>query len=107
MVQDAMRCSRKLAVQNAKGFHDRITSEDYIIQCVGLDHLVSRDAKKRYHAVHDARTAHVHLVLEAQKWLLKKCIQNHEALLAGVSMKNSLSFQIRSYKIALLASFVE
>ena len=106
LVRDAMKCSRKLAAANAKGLQDMDTSEDHIIRCVGLDHLVSRDVKKRYRIVQEARTAHVHLVLDAQKWLLENGVEHPEAL-AGVSMKNSLSFQLRSYKVALLASYVE
>ena len=106
LVRDAMRCSRRLASANRSGLQDRKTSEEHIIRCVGLDHLVSRNVRKRYYVIREARKAHVRLVLRVHKWQLENNAVNPEDL-ALVSMENSDSFKMRSYKVALLASYVE
>ena len=106
MVRDAIKCSRKIATAQKVGLQDRETSEKHIIRCVGIDHLVSRNVGKRYQAIKEARRAHSDLVLDAYDWQLENHFDSPEAL-ARVSMKSSQPFQLRSYKVALLASYVE
>ena len=106
MVRDAIKCSRKLANASTRGLQDRKTSEEHIIRCVGLDHLVSRDVGKRYQAIKDARRSHSDLVLAAYEWQLENNFESPEAL-ARLSIRSSQPFQVRSYKVALLASYVE
>ena len=108
VIGDAMKCSRKLAKAkaNASGLRDRKTSEEHIIQCIGLDHLVSRNVGKRYQAIKAARKAHANLVLDAYEWQLENNYENPEAL-ARLSIKSSQAHQLRSRKVALLSSYVE
>ena len=106
LVRDALKCSRRLESANKSGFQDRQTSEEHIIRCVGLDHLVSRNVSERYNSIREARRAHSRLVLQVQKWQLENNAVVPENL-ALVSMENSYSFKVRSQKVALLASYVE
>lgn len=63
---DALKCSRVL-MGIEEGFDNELTTEMFLVNCVGLEHLISFDVPEQYKAFKAARKEHVRLVLEEQK----------------------------------------
>lgn len=105
MFRDVVKSSIMLAAFNTTAPRDEKTSEKHIIRCVGLDHLISRDVKERYHAIKEARKKHARVVLREQKWQMRNNIESPMNL-ARVSSEDSRAARERSYKVAVLSASV-
>ena len=103
MTKDVMICSNVLA--NANEIQDQVLSRDFLICCVGLDHLLSSDIIQRYQAIMAVRKAHLRIVLEEQERQTKHEINRPEEL-ACVSKASSTRSRARAHKIGKLVALI-
>ena len=103
MVKYAMICSNVLA--DADEIRDQGISRDFLICCVGLDHLISSNIPQRYQAIMAARKEHSRIVLKEQERQNKYEINCPEDL-ARVSKASSERSREHSHKIGKLVALI-
>ena len=94
---DSVQCSKAIIVEDKN--KNEMESKKFLVNCVGLEHLISRDVPRRYKANKRGRKHHSKLVLAEQK----RQKENHDesvSMLAYVSSKSSRPFRMRAYTIA-------
>lgn len=104
MIRDAIECS--FVIQNVLASeHDkRSVVEDFIINnCIGLEHLISRDVLGRCKDSRDERKRHARVVIKEHTRLLRSGSYSVERL-ASVSEASSKTARRRSRKFATLAA---
>jgi hypothetical protein len=105
MARDAMRCSYLLGYRVSGGSkaEDTLSSKEFALLCIGLDHLIARDVSQRWESIKRSRKNHARLVLDEQnrqRSLNFNCPEN----LARVSAKDSASTRKRSHWIAKITA---
>lgn len=101
VLRDAIACSMKM-VEYLNDPSKTVTYQD----CVGLDHLISRDVYKRYEALRAGRKEHARIVLEEQNWQRLHGVNSPEDL-ARVSRRSSKSDRARSRKIGIMHDIMQ
>lgn len=106
LVNTAVQCSDVLAsVKNGQQDMTTFDMEAFVIYCVGLDHLISRDVFERHQAIKEARKEHARAVLKEQKWQRDHKVCGPETL-AHVARTSSKASRARSYKVAKIAGSI-
>lgn len=104
MLRDVMRCSRVLS-DTSINLQDPMVFEEHLIQCTGLDRLVSRDVPGRFRAIRREKQEHVHRVLLAQN-RLRNISDVLEEDISHTSEISSRRARYRSYMVAALAASI-
>jgi hypothetical protein len=80
MVQEAMQLSGKKV-----DFYDEDDSNDVLICCVGLDHIISSNIRQQYQAAKTVRKRNVNSVLRAQLLLRSHGVYISPEVIADIS----------------------
>jgi hypothetical protein len=98
LARHANHCSRMLIY---KSKHGLAISEDERVLCVGIEHLLSKDAKKNVLALNATRKSHVYTVLTEQA-RQEHCQCKSVEELGRVSEQSSHSQRQRAHRIAVM-----
>ena len=101
--QDSMLCSKVIMDirDGAVTVEDEVASKKFLVNCVGLEHLISRDVPKRYNSIKKGRKEHSRLVLGEQKRQKNTCDVS-SVMLAHVSKRSSEPSYMRAHNIAMM-----
>lgn len=98
---DSVQYSRVVMDIRDGAAQDETVSKEFFVNCVGLEHLISRNVPKRYKTVKKARRDHSRLVLGEQKRQKDTCNVSSTKL-AYASKRSSESSHKKAHTIAMM-----
>lgn len=104
LVQDVTSFSAS-ANNGTVDFQDREAFKAYVINCTGLDHLISTDVLGRIRGLQQMKRQHKRTVIRAQHW--SRAIDSGGEDLARLSQMSSQQRRDRARRVAELAASVE